>query len=222
MNRKLLLILVAIMFSGCGTLKPKPMGSETMKLVRNADIVSVVKEPSAFYGSTRFNDVFGVLGGISAIFYGDSLVEKYNIRDPSEGLADFLSSTLEDEYGSNTIENVYYSINYNDSLVESWNELYGDALLLEVTTKGWGIARAAYPYDGYKVYYSVNVRLIDMNRNTSIAEGSCAWNPKEIRGTPTFGELIYGDAYLIKSELSFSTDYCGKEIAGRVFGVNKS
>jgi hypothetical protein len=196
---------------------------EISATLKNKGIIITGAEKPNFFAMTQKNMMLAVFtGGIAgftmAMYDGNKIVKENNVEDPAKKISEVLSVLLQKKYQTKVFDGVFVT----EDAVEKISNQYRDKAdyALDVRTADWGIR---YPVKGwYGVFYSVNLRLIDLKTSKVIGQGYCSKSPSKDRREELNGhdELLSNDASILKYRLTQVGRYCTGSFVEMVFGVN--
>ena len=182
--------------------------------------VALTNRPSAgFMPVTTGKAMFGLIGAVAMVEAGKTIVAENSLEDPAPQVGRRLRDAAVTQFGIVPAAIPPVSIDETD-ITKLASAARGADLLFDVQLTAWGLGYKPFSLH-YYVSLGIKLRLIDVEKQTLIAEGYCFTNErdKEAKDLPTYNELMADHAALLKSKLQAHTDACVEELEQKVLNI---
>lgn len=220
MRKLLILALALLILNGCAA-KTIPLSAESATQLNGSTLAHTKREAAGFMATTAGKAAFGVLGAVAMMNAGKKIIEENNIEDPanyiSSSLANDLAKTFNLQVASEK-DTAVSSTNVSDLAAE-----YPQAdFILDVRTGSWSFIYFPTDWSHYRVLYSSRLQLIDVKSKRVVADSICSRVPEKTESSPTYEELLAGNAQRLKNELKVAADYCIDQFRSQVFNLTST
>jgi hypothetical protein len=206
------MVFCALSLVACATTKTDELTGQEGDILQDKTLIyTIYGDTPDFYATTAANASFGLLGAGTAASSGNAIVERNGIDNPAEEIAQQLVNGLRDTRKVKVISN--HNITASSHKLTDIISLYGEYdYILDVHTFGWGTNYYASDWNNYKVFIQLEVRLIESETKSILAEAYCYSAPEyeDPSLAPSYEELEAGAR--IKEELEKSVRYCVEHI----------
>lgn len=182
--------------------------------------VAVTNRPTAgFMPMTTGKAMFGVIGVVAMAEAGKRIVAENSLEDPAPQVARRLRDAAATQFKIVPATTPTVSIDETD-IPKLASAARGADLLFDAQVTGWGLSYKPFSLH-YIVSLYIKLRVIDVQKQTLIAEGFCARNDKEKeeKDLPRYDDLMDDHAKLLKSKLQADTDSCVEELEQKVLNI---
>jgi len=218
MRRLLVISVAAAMLGGCASINKQPLSSAASATLKGQTVVQSSRKLPDFGAMTPGKAMFGVLGAVAMISEGNKLVATHQVADPANAIARELAAALASAHDLRIVQNPAPVSAQEASALAG--ELGGKArLLVDVQTVNWSFVYFPTNWSRYRVMYTANARLVDLEAKRVVAEGFCKRIPETDAGAPTYDELMAEGASGLKRELSRAADECVKSLKSEMLGI---
>ncbi len=204
--------LASLVGVGCATIKTDELTAvEATQLQDKSMVLTQYNELPDFSATTAVNVQFGLIGALTAIENGNTIIENNKIEDPARSVAEKLAEGITDNYQV-TIATTEHQVPLKTK-VKGLIELHSDFdYILDVKSLGWGSMYFTSDWNNYIVSYRTHARLIEVATEKVIAEEVCLFWPEfeDTNAAPSYEELENGVG--LKRELDKAVDYCVNHI----------
>ncbi|PKF48994.1 hypothetical protein [Enterovibrio nigricans] len=199
---------ILLLNTACSTIPTDSLtNEEAVALEGKALTYSQYDELPDFPAQTALNVQFGLLGVLSAIESGNTILENNQISDPALDIAKDLAKGIEENYDVNIIENdKVISVDAGLSDVVAAYDEYD--YVVDVKTTGWGSIYYLEDWDNYKLSYGAHARLIDVKEKEVVVEVQCFTQPAydDSNEGPSYEQLENGEG--LKKEIARAVEIC--------------
>ena len=209
--KAILIGIFVFTYTGCSVKTNELTIKESLTLKNKSIVLSKHDELPNFAATTTGNAQFGLTGALTAIYYGNKLIENNHIKDPAISISDKLAQDLKKDHNIKIIKST--EVVDLDSDAQELANIYKDYdFVLDVTTIGWSSMYFASDWNNYQVNYSAHAKLIDVKSKEIVAEEVCQHYPfyEDTNNAPTYEELENGIG--LRATLKKSIEYCVKHI----------
>lgn len=215
--KKIVVAAVCLCLSACVTVKNAPMGEAAAGSLQGQSIAHTARKKPAFSAMTAGKAMFGGLGAVAMITEGNAIIEKNNVDDPANAIAEGLTQALAAKHGS-TVAAVVDDL--EGFKVEQVAARAGAArYVLDVRTINWSFVYFPTDWNHYRVLYSAQARLIDAKTKAVVAEGFCARVPDKADVSLTY-DAMQADGWTgLKTELAAAGAYCLEKFRTETFNL---
>lgn len=200
------LFLAGVVIAATGCVSTKNVTAQNGDLSRfSGRKLMVTKRPMPDFADFKpSNAMFGAIGGVMSVGSGNNLMRENKVSDPAIMIAAQLAAHCAEKFQLTT-ETPGPAHEVTGASVENIAALFaGQAdLLLDVQTINWMCVYQPINWTRYHVQYSVKVRLIDIAKKQTVAEGFFAWRtPKD--ETFKYDDLFANQAAAFKGQLDLA------------------
>lgn len=218
MRFSLTAIAVALIVSGCATVKPQAISAQEKSAIQGQSVVVTSREKPSFSATTAGTASFAVIGALAAISEGNSIVEKNGVADPADFISSSLAKSLEAAQSVKIIS-ASVPVKSDEASVIASSAASSATYVLDVQTTYWGFIYFSSDWTHYRVFYSAKARLIDTRTKSVVALGICRRFPESNIGAPTYDELLANQAAGLKSELEAAAKECVNTLKAEMLAV---
>jgi hypothetical protein len=216
MKRIIIAGVLIVTLTGCAT-KTVPLTSSVGNAYRGKSITYAIHEVPSFSAMTADKAMFGALGGAAMISKGNKIIRENEVPDPAATIGATLVNDLAIKYGLIIKQPTKRTSSKKTEQVAS-DYRHAD-LVLDVQTRGWGFAYFPMDWNNYHIMYTAKLKLIDTKKATELAIGSFAYDSKDNKKHPTYGQLTNNKAERLKQELKKAQTQCIIESRQRIFSA---
>ena len=211
-SRVLLCALVLFGVCGCTTVPEQPLGSEASRALRGKTLAASRHDSPNFNAKTAGKRLLGVVGRVVMMTSGNQLVTDNAIADPALAITASVRKTLAATRQMKLVADKPGFATRDDlpSLIEQYA---GAQYLLDVQTTRWQFEYRRMDWSHYEVKYSAHVRLIDVTKQTVIAETECNSSHGDPKQPPTLDALLDQRAALLKRYLAEAANSCADVVS---------
>lgn len=220
------ILSVLLLVSGCAPAMIAVDPGERLRLREQAEVRAIHYPPPSFFlvtkGMDRAGLFFGALGAVGAMSAarsaGEKLREAYSLQDPIIRVRDRFLSDLKPDLDLGTVGIVESPL--DTDAPRTLRERFGDAVLFDFKTVGWGLGYHREDSSRYGVMHNVRARLIRLQGTKVLwqAQVLCSSLQKEAAANPTLGELKADEGAMLKAKLDEAADQCARYLAAHFLG----
>ncbi|WP_370979454.1 hypothetical protein [Agaribacterium sp. ZY112] len=205
--------LVLTTLVACSSSTSKPLPSDEGSILKGKSFTySRYKELPDFPVSTAANFRSGILDIASAVTSGNKMLKNAAIEDPAVTIAKSLSARIEKRFGMHLQANdsLYIRSKKTNNVIKKYNDV---DYVLDVRTLNWSASYIPNDWDNYRVTYSVQARLINVDTGLVVSEEVCTHTPDyaDSNQAPTYQALEHGTA--LSDEIDKSVAFCVDHIS---------
>ncbi len=206
MNRLLFIMLISVLTSACVSTENIALNSDNHKKIKGQSLSETVRDKPPFAATTPGKAAFGVLGAAAMISEGNAIIAANNVEDPALYISNILAGDFARENELTLVPNTTAALKSEKVGEIAKQYPYAD-YVLDIRTINWSFGYFLN-LKHYRVIYSAKLRLIDTKSGITVAEGFCSRVPDKTNDSPTYGELLADNAYILKSELRIAANKC--------------
>lgn len=202
-----LALACVVMILGTGCVSTKNVASKKGDLARfqGATLALTTRPTPDFADFKPSNAMFGAIGGLASVASGNDLIRENRVPDPAAKIGSELAAHLSAKYGVQVVPGLASAEVDGTSVAEIAAPFAGKAaLLLDVQTVNWSCVYLPLNWTRYRVIYTVKVRVIDVAKRQTIAEGFHAWQTPESMENPKYDELFANQAERLRKQLDIA------------------
>lgn len=145
-----------------------------------------------------------IAGGIAAS-QGKIEIEKHQIKDPAEKVAEILENQLIQQTGAIRAKGGRPTVDQLDA-EEVAKQIPNADYILDVRTLGWMGIYYPMTLSRYRVLHNMHMRLIEGKTGRVVAQGFSAYQSNDKENAPDFDGIYSNGAQFLKQELKKSSD----------------
>lgn len=150
---------------------------------------------------------------------GERFARERAIEDPSFRIGEGLADALSRSYGLDRVTATQDSP-AGAAVPVKRHPRAGADLILDVRTTTWGIGFARSQRLGrYAAHLQMEAILTDIRDGKVLARGTCVGDDPRTFDGHRYDDLVANDAALVKHELAWAGDRCGRILRAKVFSI---
>jgi hypothetical protein len=197
----ILSLLLTVCLAGCVSTANVAIPKARLAQAAGSTVASTSRPRPAFADFKPSNAMFGAIGGLAAVSSGNELIRKYAVEDPATILARELTDHLAASFKLVPQSAVQIPIDSGDTKAIAAAAAGKADFVLDLQTVNWSCIYLPMKWTRYRVMYSVKLRLIDVKKQESVAEGFFAWKTPDGAYNPTYDELFENNADGLRKQL---------------------
>jgi len=191
-----LLLLSSLCLVSCVSTRQLPLADPGVLSRKTA--AQTTRELPAFGAVTPGKAAVPVVGAVTMITSGNTLVRDNQVEDPANWISDELAAAIARKHGTSFRGKRKVSDESPGAIASA---CAGADYALDVRTINWSFAYFPVNWATYRVIYSAKLRLIDCKSGKVIAEGFHARVPDKTDQSPGYDGLMNNRAAGLKKEL---------------------
>ena len=215
-----LAVVICATVTGCVSTRTTQLADGHASAWKGKSVALTNRPTAGFMPITTGKAMFGVIGVAAMVGAGKTMVAENSLEDPAPQVGRRLRDAAATQFGIVPATIAPVSIDETD-ISKLASAARGADLLFDVQLTAWGLGFKPFSLH-YYVSLGVKFRLIDVEKQTLVAEGLCFTNErdKEAKDLPTYDELMADHAKLLKSKLQAHTDACVEELEQKVLNIS--
>ncbi|HEY1773265.1 MAG TPA: hypothetical protein VGH91_08750 [Gammaproteobacteria bacterium] len=202
-------------------LHDKPLIESPIGALRGKDAVYIVYPQAEM--SARVSSWLILRGQNAPIDDGNEIIREDGIQDPAIGISRILMKALSDSYG---IKPALDPIRAPG--VDMWGQteltgIHGTSrLVLSVITFDWIVNSYTLHPTKYWMLYRAQLRLVDIDQGTVLAQGSCGKVPDYGADSPTKDQMLANKGEFLKKMLQTQVDNCVTQLETETLNTSRA
>lgn len=211
MQKLVLVLVVAAAATGCTTVQKVALDTGAGAAMKGQTLVQTTRSMPDLAAMSATKGAFGMLGALAAVSEGNELVKKNQVQDPAVAIGAALAQRLQ---AGRDVQLVAPAVPVDST---EPGKLAAAAkgkasYVLDVQTINWMFAYFPTDWSHYRVQYSAQVRLVNVQTGALLAQGTCSFFPQSSEGAPTYDELVNNQAAGLKTHMQRIANECAGKI----------
>jgi hypothetical protein len=217
MKKILVLVSLAMLFTGCASVNKVPMTAQTASSLKQQTLTHTTRARPDFAAITAAKASFAMVGAFAMISDGNNIVKTNDVADPANTIAAGLAKALAESHGVKV--SAPAAVTSNDAAEIAAAVKDKASYVLDVQTVNWSFAYFPTDWTHYRVMYAARARLIDTATKNIVAEGACSRVPDTNVNAPTYDQLTANSAALLKQELALAAGACVTSLKAEMLSI---
>jgi len=218
--KKMLIIGVVLLFSGCVSKDVVPMSAGSLQNLSNKTFTFVqrkkLSEPNIMTpGQAMTMGLFGGVGGAIVELANEKSGIKAFRKTPAYYINSQLTPVLIEKYKMRLVPSVH--VTDKSDLVELLEEYKNVDYIIDTQDFHWVAMYYPLNWDTYGIRYMGNIKIIDVKKEKIIAKGYCESIPENSDKSPSYEQLFADDAKLFKKMTENILSKCADNYLKEVF-----
>lgn len=171
-------------------------------------------KPPTFIMTTAANGALGMIGAFASIAEGKRIVRAYGLEEPSNVMAAQIAEAFASSKGGRVADAPILVEDEKPDLLAA--NVAKAQYIIDVQPAGANAIYYSLDWTRYHVLLGTRVRILDGSNGKVIANGKCFINTKKAPESPTYDELMAGNAERLKQEIASVRDACTAELKAKV------
>lgn len=223
MKRVLAACGVMAILAGCASTSEMQISEQNATDMSGKKLLITTRPVDKFELYGAYSRQEGIIPMIFRQGEGQRVLEKNNIGDPAENIANQLGNAVSKKFDVqiSAFKPITDSTRSEVALTEKKMDY-----VLEVSTQYWSIDTVGAPYmdkkEGVDYYYYALGQLIDVKSHQIIAKHYCydaIPKAKDALVKSNYGELLNDGAEGLKKRIAMSVDFCVNDLGKSMFGL---
>ena len=206
-------------FAGCASIGSSPVGLAAPGELRGATVIQTQRSTlPTFKATTPGKAGFGLFGVAAMNSAGNALIAENKVPDPALAIGVALNEEMERRFKARPVSS-RLTVDADDVATIAGLARGKARYVIDVKTLDWGTAYFVSDWGRYYVSYSAQARLIDVEKQTVVAQASCADSADKPAGQPSYEELTGNGAARLKSTLVDISARCARQMSAAMFAA---